>query len=205
MDRKTYTSTLRLRRFQKMAEFNCRVCGAGNYYTDMDNDAFSCAGCSAIFKDPKTFSVPDIKVMIIGDNGKLPEKNKDFDSGYDLFSAEAHNLAPGETHMYKTNIAIELPPIYEAQVRARSGLAKKHGIQIANGPGTIDFGYRNNVGILLYNSGSNYYDVKIGDRIAQLVPKHAPQPGITQVDKLSETDRGLTGFGDSGVSGSIKN
>lgn len=188
-------------------KFNCRICGATDYYIDEDTnpETYTCAGCSAMFKDPLTFSVLPIKVMFIGENAKLPEKNKDFDSGFDLFSAEAYSVEPGETHMFKTNIAIELPPVYEAQVRARSGLAKKHGIQIANGPGTIDYGYRNNVGILLYNSGKNPFKVEIGDRIAQLVPKSVPQPDIELVTELSETDRGLAGFGDSGIKGSIKN
>jgi dUTP pyrophosphatase len=94
--------------------------------------------------------------------------------------------------------------IFEAQIRARSGLAKKKGIQIANGPGTIDCGYRNQIGILLYNSSNENFVVEIGDRIAQLVPKPAPQLEIELVEELSETDRGLTGFGDSGVSGSIR-
>lgn len=186
--------------------FNCRVCGAAEYHTeDTIPETFSCAGCSAIFSDPLAFSLPNIKCKFIGPNAKLPEKNKEFDSGYDLFAAEQVTIEPGQTVMVKTNIAIELPPIFEAQVRARSGLAKKHGIQIANGPGTIDFGYRNNVGILLYNSSDLHFGVLVGDRIAQLVPKPAPQPGIELVDELSETDRGLTGFGDSGISGSIKN
>jgi dUTP pyrophosphatase len=187
-------------------KFNCRVCGANQYHIeDSIPETFSCAGCSSLFRSPAAFSVLPIKVMFIGENAKIPEKNKEFDSGFDLFSAESYNLAPGETHMFKTNIAIELPPVYEAQVRARSGLAKKHGIQIANGPGTIDYGYRNNIGILLYNSGTNSFKVEIGDRIAQLVPKSAPQLDIELVTELSETDRGLTGFGDSGIKGSIKN
>ena len=188
-------------------KFNCRICGTSDYYINEDDtpETYTCAGCSVMFKDPLTFSVLPIKVMFIGENAKLPEKNKDFDSGFDLFSAEEYDVAPGETHMIKTNIAIELPPVYEAQVRARSGLSKKHGIQIANGPGTIDYGYRNNIGVLLYNSGANNFKVEIGDRIAQLVPKPVPQPEIELVEELSETDRGLTGFGDSGISGSIKN
>ena len=187
-------------------KFNCRVCGSKSFKpSETIGGLNSCNGCSAIFSDPEKFSVGTIKVMFIGEDAVLPEKNKEFDSGYDLFSAEAYNIAPGETHMFKTNIAIELPPIFEGQIRARSGLAKKHGIQIANGPGTVDFGYRNNVGILLFNSGSNSFKVEIGDRIAQLVPKPAPQPDVELVEELSETDRGLTGFGDSGVSGSINN
>lgn len=186
-------------------QFVCRVCSSNSFApSKVIPGAFICGGCGAIFESPAKFSVPNIMVKIIGENGKLPEKNKQFDSGYDLFSAEEGIVEPGQTKMFKTNIAIEMPLIYEAQIRARSGLAKKHGVQIANSPGTVDFGYRNNVGILLYNSSEENFRVKIGDRIAQLVPKPAPQPGIKLVKELSDTDRGLTGFGDSGINGSIK-
>jgi dUTP pyrophosphatase len=107
--------------------------------------------------------------------------------------------------MVKTDIAIELPPVYEAQVRARSGLAKKYGIQVANSPGTIDNGYRNGIGVLLFNSSPHDFKVEVGDRIAQLTIGQAIQAELEEVDSLSETDRGLTGFGDSGHKGKINN
>ena len=185
--------------------FNCRVCG-GNGYTRNDQlKHFFCNSCGVIFNSVEDFSIPPVKFKVIGTNGRAPEKNKHLDAGHDLFSAEAVEIDPGQTVMVKTNIAIELPPVYEAQVRARSGLAKKKGIQIANGPGTIDCGYRNQVGILLYNSSEDFFKVEIGDRIAQLVVKHTPQVVYEEVEELSDTDRGLTGFGDSGVSGSLEN
>lgn len=184
--------------------FMCRVCYGPNYERNVDG-SYYCETCGVRFIKPDLFSLPNIKCQFIGPNAKLPEKNKELDSGYDLFAAEEADIEPGTTVMVKTNIAIELPPVFEAQVRARSGLAKKKGIQVANSPGTIDNGYRNNVGILLYNSSDDWFKVEIGDRIAQLVPGPAAQPGIEQVQELSDSDRGLTGFGDSGVSGSIKN
>jgi dUTP pyrophosphatase len=183
-------------------KFNCRLCGGNSFSKRGENCV--CDQCSVVFIDPISFTIPSIKCKFIGENAKLPEKNKELDSGYDLFSAERKVIFPGSTEMIKTNIAIELPMIFEAQIRARSGLAKKKGIQIANGPGTIDCGYRNQIGILLYNSSNENFVVEIGDRIAQLVPKPAPQLEIELVEELSETDRGLTGFGDSGVSGSIR-
>lgn len=192
---------------EKNRLFNCRVCGA-NEYTSRENVegilVYECKGCSVNFSDRSAFSVPPVKFKIIGENGREPEKNKKFDAGHDLFAAHGAMIAPGQTVMIKTNIAIELPPIYEAQIRARSGLAKKFGIQIANGPGTIDFGYRNNVGILLHNSSKNDFQVNVGDRIAQIVVKSSPQVIFEEVDELSETDRGLTGFGDSGINESLK-
>lgn len=184
--------------------FNCRVCGCSEYSKHELQSYFFCINCGVTFVDVEKFSIPPIKFKVIGDNGREPEKNKQYDSGHDLFSAERKVIFPGSTEMIKTNIAIELPKVYEAQVRARSGLAKKNGIQIANGPGTVDCGYRNNVGVLLYNSGNEKFVVEIGDRIAQLVIKQAPQVIFKQVKELSETERGLTGFGDSGVNGSLK-
>jgi dUTP pyrophosphatase len=186
-------------------KFNCRVCGGNDYEKHGSEDGYFCQICGVKFLNPELFTIPTVKCKIIGVNGKLPEKNKHLDSGYDLFSAEQVTIEPGETVMVKTNIAIDPPLVYEAQVRARSGLAKKYGIQIANGPGTIDWGYRNNVGILLYNSSKEHFGVLVGDRIAQLVFKHAPQINIELAEELSDSDRGLTGFGDSGISGSIKN
>ena len=185
--------------------FNCRVCGGNDYTRHGSFNTYFCNSCSVTFLNPEEFSIPSVKFKVIGENGRAPQKNKELDAGHDLFAAERVVIFPGSTEMVKTNIAIELPPVYEAQVRARSGLAKKKGIQIANGPGTIDWGYRNNVGVLLYNSSNDKFVVEIGDRIAQLVVKHSPQVVFEEVEELSETDRGLTGFGDSGVSEALSN
>ena len=185
--------------------FNCRLCGGNDYTKHGAEDGYFCNSCGVRFINPADFSIQPVKFKVIGENGRKPEKNKELDAGHDIFAAERVVIHPGDTEMVKTNIAIELPPVYEAQVRARSGLAKKHGVQVANGPGTIDWGYRNQVGVLLYNSKSEKFVVEIGDRIAQLVIKHSPQVVFEEVEELSETDRGLTGFGDSGISGTLEN
>ena len=94
---------------------------------------------------------------------------------------------------------MELPLGYEAQVRPRSGLALKHGITVLNTPGTIDAGYRGEVGVILANFGDADFAVKKGDKIAQIVIAPVTQPEIVEVADVNETDRGAGGFGSTGV------
>lgn len=188
--------------------FTCRVCGSTEYervIDQNDDDLYWCKGCSVNFMIPDQFSVPKLKWTRLDMGAIEPEKNKELDAGYDLFAAYPYVVEPGKTVMVKTEIAIELPPVYEAQVRARSGLAKKKGIQVANSPGTIDNGYRNGIGVLLYNSSDVPFEVEQGDRVAQLIVAQSVQIDLEEVNELSETDRGLSGFGDSGIKGKIKN
>ena len=92
-----------------------------------------------------------------------------------------------------------LPPNYEAQVRPRSGLALKHGVTVLNTPGTIDSGYRGEVGVILANFGDADFTVNKGDKIAQMVIAPVTQPEIVETDTVDETDRGAGGFGSTGV------
>jgi dUTP pyrophosphatase len=89
--------------------------------------------------------------------------------------------------------------MFEAQVRPRSGLALKHGITVLNTPGTIDAGYRGEVGVILANFGDSDFEVKKGDKIAQIVVAPVLQAGIEEADEIDETDRGSGGFGSTGV------
>src|SRR5580698_786795 len=91
------------------------------------------------------------------------------DAGMDLHSVEAVTLAAGETRLVATGLAIELPAGYEAQIRPRSGLALKHSITLPNSPATIDPGYRGELRIILHNFGQVDFDIRPGDRIAQMV------------------------------------
>src|SRR3989344_686169 len=116
----------------------------------------------------------------------------------DLFSTEKYDILPSESIMVKTGLSIELPPSYEAQVRPRSGLALKNSITVLNSPGTIDSGYRGEIGIILINHGKNTFKINPGDRIAQLVVAKHEAPTIEEVSELSETKRGSGGFGSSG-------
>ena len=110
-------------------------------------------------------------------------------------------LSPGERAAIPTGLAIALPPGHEAQVRPRSGLAKRHGVTVLNAPGTIDEDYRGEVAVLLVNLGSEPYTVEHGDRVAQLVVAPVSRVTIESVDSadaLGATDRGEGGFGSTG-------
>jgi dUTP pyrophosphatase len=119
------------------------------------------------------------------------------DAGLDLCSVEQAVLEPGVARAVSTGLSIELPPGYEAQVRARSGLALKHSISVANAPGTIDPAYRGEIRVILINLGREPYTVEAGDRIAQMIV--ARYESIEwEESELSDTRRGAGGFGSSG-------
>lgn len=105
------------------------------------------------------------------------------------------HLQPGERVLIKTGLFVEIPEGYEAQVRPRSGLALKHGITIVNSPGTIDSDFRGEIGVILLNTGEDSFDIKKGDRIAQLVFTKVEQPELVLENDLSETERSDGGFG----------
>ena len=107
-------------------------------------------------------------------------------------------LMPGERALIPTGLRIELPAGYEAQVRARSGLAAKYGIGLVNGIGTIDSDYRGEIKICLINWGSEPFVVNDGDRVAQLVVAKYVRATIDVVETLEETERGEGGFGHTG-------
>ena len=107
-------------------------------------------------------------------------------------------LAPGDRAILPTGLRFEIPLGFEVQIRARSGLAAKHGISIVNGLGTVDSDYRGPVGVLLINLGSDPFIVAHGDRIAQLVVAPVMQAAFEAADTLSDTKRGARGFGSTG-------
>ncbi len=107
-------------------------------------------------------------------------------------------LEPGQRALIPTGLFLELPEGTEAQVRPRSGLAFKHGITVLNSPGTIDADYRGEVGVLLVNLGQETFEVKDGERIAQLVVARYEQVALEQVTDLALSERGAGGFGHTG-------
>src|SRR6187549_2375019 len=111
-------------------------------------------------------------------------------AGLDVVAAEALTLAPGARHAVATGFAIEIPHGYEVQVRPRSGLALKHGITCLNTPGTIDSDYRGEVKVILANLGAEPFEVRRGERIAQLVPAPVLRAAFREVDELDSTARG---------------
>lgn len=119
-------------------------------------------------------------------------------AGMDVVSAEDVTLAPGARHAVATGLAVAIPPGFEVQVRPRSGLALKHGISVPNTPGTIDSDYRGELKIILINLGSAPFEIRRGDRVAQLVLAPVVQAGWVEVEHLDETERGAGGFGSTG-------
>ena len=120
------------------------------------------------------------------------------DAGMDLHAVEAVTLAPGETKLVPTGLAIELLPGFEAQIRPRSGLALKHSITLPNSPATIDPGYRGEIRVILQNLGREMFEIHRGDRIAQMVIARYEAVEWVEGDDLSESVRGAGGFGSSG-------
>ena len=129
----------------------------------------------------------------------LPSYAHPSDAGMDVRSVEDLTLAPGKRALVHTGLVMLLPPQYEAQVRPRSGLALKNGVTVLNSPGTIDSGYRGEVGVILINLGDADFAVRKGDKVAQLVIAPVTQPDVVEVSEIDETDRGSSGFGSTGV------
>ncbi|MDJ0601769.1 MAG: dUTP diphosphatase [Crocosphaera sp.] len=140
-----------------------------------------------------------LKIIKLNPKAITPNYEHDNDSGMDLISIETIEIPPGESQLIKTGISIELPPNTEAQIRPRSGLALKHQITVLNTPGTIDEGYRGEIGVILINHGKTAFRVTQGMRIAQMVIAPIIRVEIEEVESLSETIRGKGGFGSTGV------
>lgn len=141
-----------------------------------------------------------LKVKKLTGDAVLPRYAHPGDAGLDLFACQESVIAPGESQLVKTGIAIELPAGTEAQVRPRSGLALKHGITVLNAPGTIDEGYRGEIGVILMNHGRKEFRVNSGMKIAQMVVKPVITATVIEVDELSDTPRSSGGFGSTGDS-----
>lgn len=130
----------------------------------------------------------------------LPAYQTAGSAGLDLCAAlgEAVRLEPGERRLVPTGIMLEIPAGHEGQVRPRSGLALKYGIGIVNSPGTIDWDFRGEIGIVLINHGREAFVIEPLSRIAQLVIAPVVQVAIEEADTLSETARGAGGYGSTG-------
>ena len=154
-----------------------------------------------------------LRVKRLSSSATLPARAHPADAGLDLHSAVDLDIPPGETRLVGTGLAVELPPGTEAQVRPRSGLALTHSVTVLNTPGTIDEGYRGEVGVILINHGRRVFEVRRGMKVAQLVvqPTLAVEivaveivaveivaVEIVAVDALSDTSRGTGGFGSTG-------
>ena len=136
-------------------------------------------------------------------SGSLPTYATDGASGMDLraFIDEPVILQPMERRLIPTGLFVQIPEGYEGQVRARSGLAIKHGIGLVNNIGTIDSDYRGELKIPVINFGNESFTLNNGDRVAQLVIASYERVTPIVVSELDETDRGEGGFGHTGVKG----
>ena len=138
------------------------------------------------------------EVLITGNPDQLPIYALPGDAGADLRSAIDIAIAPGQWQLVPTGISIALQDGLVGLVHPRSGLAVKHGVTVLNAPGTIDAGYRGEIKVALINHGQDLFEIKQGDRIAQLLIQEVVRARFVQVDLLPESHRGDSGFGSTG-------
>ena len=139
----------------------------------------------------------------------LPTYQTQGAAGLDLLAAldvqSPMTLSPGARVLVPTGLIIELPPGYEAQVRPRSGLALNYGVTVLNSPGTIDCDYRGEVRVILANLGQAPFEIRRGERIAQLVVSPVTHAELIEMTEVTETARGAGGFGSTGKSHAKEN
>ncbi len=144
-----------------------------------------------------------LRVLAHGAGLPLPAYQSEDAAGLDIMAAvpfgEPLRIAPCARALVPTGFALELPKGYEAQVRPRSGLALKNGVTVLNAPGTIDADYRGEVMVLLVNLGTEPFEVRRGERIAQLVVAPVSRAVIEETEGLAKTGRGPGGFGSTGT------
>lgn len=135
----------------------------------------------------------------LSEEASVPEYAHSNDAGFDIKSIEKDIiLHPLERKLFKTGIFLEIPDGYNLEIRSRSGLALNSGILVLNSPGTIDSGYRGEIGIILFNTSNKDVLIKKGDKIAQGVLTKCEKINFVPVSTLSKTDRNEKGFGSSG-------
>lgn len=140
-----------------------------------------------------------LDVHLLDERAEVPTRAHEGDAGLDLRALEGVTLAPGARASVGTGVAVAIPPGHAGLVLPRSGLADRHGIALVNAPGLIDSGYRGELRVLLLNTDrAEPYEVRSGDRIAQLVIVAVATPDVVAVDDLDASARGAAGFGSSG-------
>ena len=140
----------------------------------------------------------ELEITKVRAEAHLPERAYAGDAGLDLAACEPLSLQPGERAVVPTGLAVAIPEGYAGFVQPRSGLAARHGITIVNAPGLIDSGYRGEIQVVLLNTDRREtFTADPGERIAQLVVLPVPEVALREVDELSESERGVRGFGSS--------
>ena len=142
----------------------------------------------------------EIALKLLDQGLPLPRYQHEGDAGFDLPSRIDFVIEPGERATVPTGVAAQIPRGYAGLVLPRSGLAARHGIALVNSPGLIDAGYRGEIAVVLINTDRRQsFEIKRGDRIAQLVIQKVEEAVIIEVDQLDETSRGAGGFGSTGT------
>ena len=150
-----------------------------------------------------SFRRATLSIKRLSDKATLPQRGSEFSAGLDLSSAEDKVIPAGERALVKTDLSIACPPGTYARIAPRSGLALKKGID--TGAGVVDADYRGPVGVILFNWGKEDFEIKVGDRIAQLILEQIVLPDVVETDELPETVRGEGGFGSTGVDEKLEN
>lgn len=140
-----------------------------------------------------------VKVKKLNEEAILPKIAKQGDAGADIFAIEDTTILPHQTVVVKTGLAIELPQGTEALIRPTSGNALKTGTILPNSPGTIDEGYRGEVGVIMRNLNDSPITILKGKKIAQMCIREVPTISFIETDELSDSERGDTGYGSTGV------
>ena len=141
----------------------------------------------------------EIAVQKLFPEVKMPGYAHDGDAGLDLYSTIDHVLQPGARVLVPTGLKMAIPHGYEGQVRPKSGLALKHGLTVLNTPGTVDAPYRGEVGVILINLDPKAsYEIKKGEKVAQMVFNKIEYATFTEAAELTDTTRGAGGFGSTG-------
>lgn len=141
--------------------------------------------------------MPKLLVKRISEFAKLPTKGSKAAAGYDLYSAHDHVVKARGKEMIKTDLQVAIPTGCYGRVAPRSGLAWKHSIDV--GAGVIDEDYRGPLNVILFNFGDQDFEIRRGDRVAQLICEKIEQTDLEDVNDLDNTERGANGFGSTGV------
>ena len=142
----------------------------------------------------------EIEIKLLEEDLPMPQYQNDGDAGLDLPSRVDYVLEPGERAKIPTGIAVAIPRGYAGFVLPRSGLAARHGISLVNSPGLVDSGYRGEMAIIMINTDKHEaFQIKRGDRIAQLVIQRVEEVKLIRRDRLDDTTRGEGGFGSTGL------
>nr|XP_048315719.1 deoxyuridine 5'-triphosphate nucleotidohydrolase, mitochondrial [Myodes glareolus] len=154
------------------------------------------AAVGSVSKRARAEDGSSLRFVRLSEHATAPTRGSARAAGYDLYSAYDYTIAPMEKAVVKTDIQIAIPSGCYGRVAPRSGLAVKHFIDV--GAGVIDEDYRGNVGVVLFNFGKEKFEVKKGDRIAQLICEQIFYPDLEEVETLDDTERGSGGFGSTG-------